>query len=243
MKHLEKRLSEAVKTFWKTRDEQNKRQGIISGKQDYGSRSAVTGGTQLNGFINLVQELLVECKLPDTSIHVKKTSLPGYYRPTKDWDLVVVADKTLIATIEFKSQVGPSFGNNFNNRVEEALGSATDLWKAYEEGAFKPSLRPWLGYLMLLEEHPRSTKPVKNKEPHFGVLNEFRDASYVKRYELFCERLLRERLYDATCFLTSDKKGGMKGHYQEPSVELNFSNFVASLTGHAIAFSKTLGFY
>jgi hypothetical protein len=45
--------------------------------------------------------------------------------------------------MEFKSQIGPSFGNNFNNRTEEALGSATDIWAAYREGAFKPSSRPF----------------------------------------------------------------------------------------------------
>ena len=56
------------------------------------------------------------------------------------------------AAIEFKSQVGPSFGNNFNNRSEEAIGSATDVWAAYREGAFRPSPRPFLGYLMLLED-------------------------------------------------------------------------------------------
>ncbi len=39
----------------------------------------------------------------------------------KKWDLLVV-EGCLIAAIEFKSQVG-SFGNNYNNRTEEALGS------------------------------------------------------------------------------------------------------------------------
>ena len=58
--------------------------------------------------------------------------LPGFYRPTKKWDLVVVRDGRLCAAIEMKSQVGPSFGNNFNNRTEEAVGSSVDLWRAYQ---------------------------------------------------------------------------------------------------------------
>ena len=78
----------------------------------------------------------------------------------KKWDLLVVADGQFLAGIEFKSQVG-SFGNNYNNRTEEAIGSATDLWAAYREGAFKPSARPWLGYLMLLEETPESMRSVR----------------------------------------------------------------------------------
>jgi len=59
-----------------------------------------------------------------------------------------------VAAIEFKSQVG-SFGNNYNNRTEEAIGSASDIWGAYREGAFKPSARPWLGYLMSRKRRSR----------------------------------------------------------------------------------------
>lgn len=54
---------------------------------------------------------------------------------------------------------------------------------------------------MLLEEAPRSISPVEVTEPHFSVREEFRGASYAKRYELFCQKLVRERLYDAACFL------------------------------------------
>ncbi len=39
----------------------------------------------------------------------------------------MVSEGKLLAGIEFKSQVG-SFGNNYNNRTEEAIGSAADIW-------------------------------------------------------------------------------------------------------------------
>lgn len=242
MKNLEKKVSQAIRFFWKTRHAQLQQQGTKTGKKDYGSRSAVTGGAQLDGFINLVRNLLIENGISDAHISIKKrdAALPGYFRPTKEWDLLVVAKGCLIAIIEFKSQVGPSFGNNFNNRVEEALGNASDLWTAYREGAFKPSMRPWLGYLMLLEEHPKSTSPVTIKEPHFKVFKEFRGSSYKKRYELFCERLVRERMYDAACFLTSTKEGGLRGDYIEPSVELSFRNFAISLVSKATSVVKNL---
>src|SRR6266567_4734967 len=97
------------------------------------------------------------------------------------------------AGIEFKSQVG-SFGNNYNNRTEEAIGSAADLWAAYREGAFKPSARPWLGYLMMLEDCPASTSPVRCREPFFRVFPEFAGSSYKQRYEIFLTKLVRERL-------------------------------------------------
>ena len=145
--------------------------------------------------MQLVQDVLIESGLSRVSVHTRKRDvvLPGFFRPTKEWDLIAVHDKRLLAIVEFKSQVG-SFGNNFNNRVEEALGNATDLHTAYREGAFKPSPAPWIGYLMLLQQVPGSTEPVKVKEPHFPVLREWQgNPSYAKRYELFCQRLVRER--------------------------------------------------
>jgi hypothetical protein len=152
--------------------------------------------------------------------------------------LLIVADRRLVAIVEFKSHVG-SFGNNFNNRTEEALGNATDLWAAYEEGAFVPSERPWLGFLMLLEDSPLATRPVAVKEPHFKVFPEFKNASYAERYNQLLTRLVRRRLYDAGCFLMSSRTDGVKGHYREPNPELGFAIFVTSLLARATAVART----
>ena len=235
---LDKRLRIAIKHFWNTRETQAQKQGASSGSKDAGTRSAVTGGAQMNGFINLVRDLLWESGLPKAHVYCEKyIELPGWYRPEKRWDLLIVSDGQLLAGIEFKSQVG-SFGNNYNNRTEEAIGSAADVWAAYREGAFKPSARPWLGYLMLLEETPKSTNPVRAKEPHFKVFPEFRQASYAKRYEILLTKLVRDRLYDSACFLMSSAAGGAKGRYSEPSAELGFQNFITSLMARAIAVAK-----
>jgi hypothetical protein len=158
----------------------------VSGAKDAAARPAVTGGAQMNGFVNLVRDLLYASGLPKPHVYCDKyVEIPGWYRPEKKWDLLIVTDDRLLAGIEFKSQVG-SFGNNYNNRTEESIGSAVDLWAAYREGAFKPSARPWLGYLMLLEEAPRSIAPVRDREPHFKVFPEFRNASYNTRSATSC---------------------------------------------------------
>ena len=232
------RVERAVAAFWRTRELQFRSQGRHAGRRDHGARAAVTGGRQLDGFARLVTNLLVEAGLPEAKVHHQCATIPGYVRPAKEWDLLVVSDGDLIATIEFKSQVGPSFGNNFNNRTEEALGSATDLWTAYREGAFCDSIRPWLGYFMLLEQVPESTKPVAVREPHFSVFPEFKQSSYAKRYELFCVRLVRERLYDAACFLMSPPSAGQRGVFTEPCAETSFARFAASLTGHVTSYLK-----
>ena len=148
---------------------------------------------------------------------------------------MVVHENELRATLEFKSQIGPSFGNNFNNRTEEALRSATDIWAAYREGAFKPSSRPFLGYLMLLEDCERSRSPVKVIEPHFPVFPEFKAASYRDRYAILIEKLVRDRLYDGACFLLSNPAASVSGGYIEPHAELTFAKLVSPLVAQVSA--------
>ena len=215
MKDLEARVLEATKIFWNTRDSQGKKQKS-SGKSDAGHRSAVTGGKQMEGFEQLAYDIALAAGI-DESI-----TLPGFYRPTKDWDLLIVDNKNLVAAIEFKSQVGPSFGNNFNNRLEESVGTATDLNTAYREGAFTPSPKPWLGYLFVLEDCDKSQSPVKVKEPHFKVFEEFRNASYAERYQIMLQKLLREGLYDGCSLILSQKAPFKKS---EPLVELSAKRF------------------
>lgn len=193
----------------------------------------------MDGFVDLVAALLEESGLPDASIHRRgrDLTLPGFFRPTKNWDLIVVADDKLIASIEFKSQVG-SFGNNYNNRTEEALGNATDLWTAFREGAFEGSPKPWLGWLMLLERSEKSTTAVRVSEPFFDVFPEFKGASYVERYSLLCKKLVRERLYDAACLIVSDSQRGRNGEFDEPEEEIGFTAFASSLLGAASAYAQ-----
>jgi hypothetical protein len=228
---IEDKLRAAVKHFWETRTSQGKNQGQTTGTRDAGNRSMVTGGKQLDGFITLFAEMIEDEGMPFSCLHTRQTTLPGFFRPNKDWDFLVVAHNELIATVEFKSHVGPSFGNNFNNRVEEALGNATDLNTAFREGAFRTSARPWVGYVMLLEDHPKSTAPVRFSQPHFRAFPEFQNTSYAERYQLFCSRLVRERLYDSACLVLSSEQEGLQGNYSEPDDELSFFNFVTSLQG------------
>jgi hypothetical protein len=232
------RVSEAIRFFWKTRQKQSDRQGARSGMRASGSRTAVTGGKQLDAFVDLLRDFLEEAGLDRPCIYTsRKVELPGWYRAEKKWDLLIVREAQLIAALEFKSQIG-SFGNNFNNRTEEALGNAADIWAAFREGAFKPSLRPWLGYVMVLEETKKSLSPIGVQEPHFKVFPEFRDASYAKRYEILLTKLVRERLYDSAALILTDRLTGKDGTYSEPSSELGFENLLISLKARAVAINE-----
>ena len=236
--NLSDRVAKAVAVYWATRENQARKQEN-SGRADQGLRSAVTGGAQMDGFITLMTEIIVGAGIDERFVfHNKNLELPGFFRPTKEWDLLVIKDGQLLVALEAKSQVGPSFGNNFNNRTEEAMGSALDLWTAYREGAFNKTVKPWLGYLFLLEDCKESQRPVKVKEPHFKVFPEFKEASYAKRYELFCRKLLRERHYSFSTFILSDRKDGAKGIYKEPAEDLTFELYARSLVAQVTAFGK-----
>jgi hypothetical protein len=144
---------------------------------------------------------------------------------------VVLRGNRLCAAVELKSQMGPSFGSNFNNRAEEAVGSATDLWVAHREGqiGFHP---PWLGYLFLLEDTPSAQQPVKLPSTPFPVDPVFERTSYERRYAILCERLVRERTYTSACLLVASRMPPWD--YREASTELGFRQFAHSFYGHLL---------
>jgi Restriction endonuclease XhoI len=188
----------------------------------------------MDGFVALVIDLVKANGLGSASIQRQRAllTLPGFFRPTKLWDLLVINKGRLVAAVELKSQVGPSFGNNFNNRAEEAIGTGHDLWTAYREGAFGKQPRPFVGWLMLVEDAPKSRSPVTDRAPHFPVFSEFQGASYLKRYDILCQRLVQEQLYTSAAIISSPRAAVSTGAYSDMSEMTSLKNFVASLAGH-----------
>ena len=185
----------------------------------------------MDGFLAIVRQLVVANGLSDAQIQIarKLLTLPGYFRPTKSWDVVVIHEGRLVAALEFKSQVGPSFGNNFNNRAEEAIGTAHDLWVVYREGAFGESPAPFVGWMMMLEDCEKSRSPVKNNCPNFPLFPEFQGASYRERYNLLCKRLVKEQLYTAAALLLSPRRGVETGEYSDLSEMASIRTFFTGL--------------
>ena len=204
----------------------------------------------MGGLEVLISDILCEAGLKKVDVRTRTAlELPGYFRATKKWDLIVVSGGALVLAMEFKSQAGKSIGNNVNNRSEEAVGSAKDIWTAFREGRFGKSTAPFLGYLFLLEDRDNVKIPVVNKEPYFSVDPEFRGeshlkdtadhrryrgVSYSKRYELLCRRLVLERLYTSACFMMATNSRVTK--LTQPADDLNFQRFVAALRGHVVTF-------
>jgi hypothetical protein len=209
-----------------------------AGKLDQGERGAVTAGNTMDGFTALMIDLVEANGLAHAKIFRTRPvlTLPGYFRPTKLWDVLVILDGRLIAAVEMKSHVGPSFGNNANNRAEESIGTAHDFWTAYREGAFGPHTRPFIGWLVMVEDAPASRRPgQRDASLHYPVFPEFKNASYLQRYDLLCQRLVRENLYTAACTLTSEREAVTSGAYGEMSDLSSLKTFVTEFAGHIAA--------
>ena len=235
-----KKAHEAVREFWGNREEAKARQ-LASGRADQGERSGVTSGKNMDGFLALIIDIIRLNGLDSAQIHMNRAmlTLPGFFRPTKLWDILVLQRGELIAAIELKSQVG-SFGNNFNNRTEEAIGTAHDLWTAYREGALGNQPRPFVGWLMMVEDSSASRKAVRDASPHFPVFTEFQGASYLNRYDLLCQKLVKEGLYTSACLLASPRDAVTSGEFSELSHMTSLKTFVTSLAGHIASESARL---
>lgn len=226
----------AVRAYWTGRDLQTQKQ-IEAGKLDVGKRGSATGGRHLDALQQLIASQF--SPLEELGVEIRGSGilpLPGFYRRAKNWDIVVTYEDILVAAVECKSQNGPSFGNNFNNRTEEAIGNAVDLWRSYEAG-FVGAVKPWLGFVMIVERSMGSLNTVRDQgRPIYPTDRTFDDTTYTDRYSILFDRLVRERLYDAACLLSAEPGRGI---YDEPVPQVSTRNLTAAIAGR-VAYIKGL---
>ena len=227
---MRSRVRDAVKSMWTTRAVQADKQ-LGSGVMDAGNRGTVTGGRHLDAFAILLADLARAAGFAEEEIRFRSgVEVPGFYRPTKKWDVVVIRNERLCAAVELKSMAG-SYGKNLNNRTEEALGSAGDVWAAFKAGTLGLH-QPWLGYVFVVRDETRSRAPVGIPRTPLPTDPVFTGTSYIDRYGILCERMVLERQYTAAAFMASPK--GTRGTYREPSPGLGFDPFARAFFGHLI---------
>ena len=239
--NYEERLRQAVRFFWRGRRDAVKKQQA-TGKLDQGNRGAVTGGKNLDAFRDMIVDVVNRYGPEGCEVHRGKSMvvLPGFFRPTKQWDLLIVFQNRLLAAFELKSLCGPSFGNNANNRCEEAMGSGYDFRKAQSEGLFGRGASPFLGYFILVEDSPGSREPVSAKSPHFPTDKIFHASSYQQRMKILCERMVEQQLYSCSSVLVApnESKFGASSHL---SNQTTFRFLLSRLAGHLASEADLVG--
>ncbi len=108
-------------------------------------------------------------------------------------------------------------------------------YECLRKSAFGKQPRPFIGWMMMVEDAEGSRRPVTDRSPHFPVFREFQGASYLKRYDILCQRLVQEQLYTSACVLASPKTGVTTGEYVELSELTSLKTFVTTLAGHIAA--------
>jgi len=76
---------------------------------------------------------------------------------------------------------------------------------------------------------------VRESSPHFPVFAEFRSCSYAERYNLLCQKVVKENLYTASAFLASPQSAVKTGRYIELDPLTSLRSFLAHLAGHIAA--------
>lgn len=226
----------AVGAYWDVRQSQAERSQAQEGVLNPGLRAEVTGGRHFDALHALLVRVFIDAGIPAHLIDVKKRPVAGYFRRSKSWDVVVMVADRVAGIIELKSMGPNDPGKNFNNRTDEALGQAVDIWTAVERGIIDTPLRPWLGYFMLLEDNAAFTTPVKPQGAVWPPDPAFDRSSYAGRYAIFFERMVRERLLDAACVALGDK---VTGSVRFPSETLSFQSFAAAIHGRCLQFMAT----
>ena len=233
LNEIDKRLALAVQSFWKSQD------GALLAKKeskrpDTGNRGKVTSGQHLNSFVDLLSEIVVENGLEISTVYRKGrgVTIPGFFRATKDWDLLIIHKGILVAAIELKS-MGSSFGNNLNNRAEEILGQSFDFTKAHERRVYNECPKPFLGYCVILADSSAIHRPVSASSDHFEVLPEFKTAGYAERFNLLCRKMVEEELYSEAALILSEPEAGLKSGQNRSLANLtSFHHFTTGLAAH-----------
>ena len=233
--NYDEQVKAAVASYWNVRQTQAKQSRDL-GVVNTGQRAEVTAGQHMNALELLLVEVLVDAGIPVHMLEVRTRPVPGYFRRDKSWDIVVTVSDRVLAIIELKSIVGPEPGKNFNNRTDEALGQAMDVWKAVERGIIDTPLRPWLGYFMLIEDNDAWNRQSAPRRPVWPADPAFDGASAAERAAIFFDRMVRERLLDAACLVLARKTDG---NVRCPRETLSFQAFAAAMFGRCLQFKVT----
>lgn len=214
--------------------EKAKQQQQARGIVDQGERQGSTAGKHLNQLINIIKNELTRQGFHPDKIYTDRNDvrLPGWYRESKEWDMVVFDGESLVAAVELKS-ISSSFGNNANNRIEEALGSACDFDNAYCEKLLgQDVLPPVKGYALIVKACEESSSKLKDKRlRHFAIDSVFHDSSYLERFRTACERMRKKSIYHAVWLVWANPE---KGTVVEPSPEMTFEKFIATITAQLL---------
>jgi len=222
-------VTRAVTWFWGSRASQS---DGVNHSQGAAERDAVVGGQHLNAIRDLIANELVRLGTPRSAIKTRGRlkNMPGYFRPTKNWDLAVVDENDqVIALFELKS-MSSSYGNNANNRTEEAIANSVELQYAVKMGHVP--VKPWLAYIFVIRDEAKSRKnSSRQSSAAYPTDTTFANTSYVDRMATVVQRLVTTGFYDAGWFVATTKPDPamQEATWSSPLKDVSWESFSTAL--------------
>ena len=208
MPFTEDQIALAVQDFWGARST-----GTQSAKHD-------------KSFLKLIADELESLGWPahiPQSFRDPGAVVAGHFRVAKSWDIVCRdSEGAPRICVEFKSQVD-SYGNNENNRYEEALGSGLDVRAKHGSDTV-------LGFVFVICDEPATRSITRSRLADLDPA--FANSSHVDRRKVFSERIVDYKLngaslYDAAALLLVRRDGTFE-HPDNPDLWLvNFADKLA----------------
>nr|WP_225954659.1 Shedu anti-phage system protein SduA domain-containing protein [Kibdelosporangium phytohabitans] len=209
---------DAIRSFWEAHGDRLSTRGV----------GGVRIGRSTQAIVDAIVEELVLCGLDRASIRRDQPlPLPGsYHESHRPWDLVVIDEGVPVAAVEVTINTG-SFTNNLRNRMDDILAQTTNVSRGYDQQSVQ-ALKPALGQVFLLEECAATTTPPRQRP---NPLDASESAGPPKSHEGrlldFLQRLVRDGMYDAICYLVSHAPPTVT--VREPDPGMGFATFAQTL--------------
>ncbi|EAR23722.1 hypothetical protein A20C1_03518 [marine actinobacterium PHSC20C1] len=198
--------------FWEHKNEADRRQKE-EGKKDAGAQAR--NARHMKKLGTFVRQMFVNAGLSEADVMVNGV-IPGYFRRSKNWDVVATYKGQLVALVELKSQVG-SNDSNGNNRIEEALGNPKDAATAQELNQVFGKLPIWTAFGVVFGSSPENAKAVGlPSNPLFPLDPVFNGMTYGRQWEIAIERFIQTGSYSAGWMVTSWVSAEGQVKYVEP---------------------------
>jgi hypothetical protein len=178
----------------------------------------------------LVRDMAIEAGLQFSALQVGEGQVVGQFRPRRMWNCVATLGSEQLAAIHVvRFPAAKASHRTLVTLTDELLGRALDASTATGTGP----LRPWLGYLLLLEhcdfwtEHPDADDA--EQSTHL--------VETVSRSEstgLFVESVVAARLLDVACVVVVDRT---RAEVTPATTSLSFGTFAASFAGRCLSFA------
>ena len=177
----------------------------------------------------LVSDMVIEAGLDSSTLQVGDGRVVGQFRPLRSWNCVATRGPEQLAAIHVVRV--PASRTSQRRPValtDELLGRALDASTAIGT----ERLRPWLGYLLVLErcdfwtEHPGAD----DAEPLPRLVE---TVSRSVSIGLFVESVVAARLLDVACVVVVDR---VRAEVTPVSTPLSFGAFAAAFAGRCLTF-------